>query len=36
MYNIYVSSNYKRTLWFKNKVWNKKIKIKNCLQKLKI
>ena len=27
MYNIYVSSNYKRTLWFKNKVWNKNIKL---------
>ena len=26
MYNVYVSSNYKRTLWFKNRVWNKNIK----------
>ena len=25
MYNIYVSCNYKQTLWLKNKVWNKNI-----------
>ena len=32
MYSIYVSSNYKQTLWFKNKVWSLKYKIvyKNC------
>ena len=36
MYNIFVRYNYKRTLWFKNKVWNKNIKIYSCLQKLKI
>ena len=28
MYSVYVGSNYKRTLWFKNKVWNKNIKYK--------
>ena len=27
MYNIYVSSNYKQTLCFKNKVLNKNIKM---------
>ena len=27
MYNICVRCNYKQTLWFKNKVWNKNIKL---------
>ena len=34
MHNIYVSSIYKRTLWFKNKVWNKNIKLSTKTTKL--
>ena len=27
MYSVYVGSNYKLTLWFQNKVWDKNIKL---------
>ena len=36
MYKVYMGSKYKRTLWFKNKVWNKNIKYKVVYKNYKL